>query len=220
MEKMIISYDQAVKRTRNIREGAVMAEALSKFTRQLLIFAKFYTSLGGIEFRDLEEVIAGLTKRTLNRDIDDLKRAGLIDVYYDRGKKSYVNKSGLRYFCPYLPVQYTANAARNMHLDKLIRLVKFIEWTFDNVQPSKENYTSWYKTAFPVLSERTMKRDVQELEKIGIYIYHEYSEEFNTSDNSEVDEFWTNNNIECELAPNCYYVELCEFHSMINLECW
>ena len=197
-----------------------MSAGINKFSRQLMVFAKFYTAFGGIELDDIKTIVPNINQRTLNRDLDDLKRAGLIDIAYDRKEKSYIRKSGGRFYCPYLPVQYMANAARNMHLDKLIRLVKFMEWTFDNVQPSKENHTSWYKKAFPALSERTMKRDVKELEKIGIYIRHEYLEEFDADNEKVSDEDNIMNNVMQEYLPNCYYVDLCEFQSVIDLDCW
>ena len=196
-----------------------MIAKISKFSRQLMIFAKLYTSIGGIEFSDIKTIIPNISKRTLNRDLDDLKRAGLINIAYNRREKSYVRKGG-RFHCPYLPVQYTANAARNMHLDKLIRLVKFIEWALENTEPSKEGYTDWYKTEFPRLSQRTLKRDVQELEKIGIYICHEYLEELNTDTNEVPDNNSIGKNIQYENSPNCYYADLGEFQNKIKLDCW
>lgn len=95
-----------------------------------------------------------------------------------------------------------------------------MEWTLDNTEPSKESYTGWYKKEFPGQSERTMKRDVQELEKIGIYICHEYLEEFDTDNDLVSDEDNTMNNVKHEYLPNCYYVDLCEFQSVIHLDCW
>ena len=197
-----------------------MIAEISKFSRQLMIFAKLYTSIGGIEFCDINSIIQNISKRTLNRDIDDLKHAGLSNVVYNRREKSYVRQSGGRFHCPYWPVQYTANTARNMHLDKLIRLVKFMEWTLDNTEPSKESYTGWYKKEFPGLSERTRKRDVQELEKIGIYICHEYLEELNTDTNEVLDKDSIRKNIQYENSPNCYYADLGEFQNKIKLDCW
>ena len=197
-----------------------MSAGINKFSRQLMVFAKFYTAFGGIELDDIKTIVPNINQRTLNRDLDDLKRAGLIDIAYDRKEKSYIRKSGGRFYCPYLPVQYMANAARNMHLDKLIRLVKFMEWTLGNTAPSKESYTSWYKKAFPGLSERTMKRDVRELEKIGIYICHEYLEEFDTDNEKVLGAGNAISNIMYEHLPNCYYVNLCEFQSVIDLDCW
>ena len=197
-----------------------MIAEISKFSRQLMFFAKFYTAFGGIELDDIKAIIPNINQRTLNRDLDDLKHAGLIDIAYNRKEKSYIRKSGGRFHCPYLPVQYAANAARNKHLDKLIRHVKFMEWALDNTEPSKESYTGWYKKEFPSLSERTMKRDVQELEKIGIYICHEYLEEFDTENNAVSGAYNTMNNVEYKHLPNCYYVDLGEFQSIIDLNCW
>ena len=197
-----------------------MIAEISKFSRQLMVFGKFYTAFGGIEFDDIKAIIPNINQRTLNRDLDDLKRAGLINIAYNRKEKSYTSKSGGRFHCPYLPVQYTANAARNIHFDKLIRLVKFMEWALDNSGSSKGSYTGWYKKAFSGLSERTMKRDVQELEKIGINICHEYLEEFDTDNDEEFGEDNAMYNVMYEHLPNCYYVDLCEFQSIIKFACW
>ena len=197
-----------------------MIAEISKFSRQLMVFAKFYTAIGGIDLDDIKAIIPNINQRTLNRDLDDLKRAGLIDIAYNRKEKSYIRKSGGRFYCPYSSVQYTANAARNKHLDKLIRLAKFMEWMLYNTEPSKESYTGWYKKEFPSLSERTMKRDVQELEKIGIYICHEYLEEFETDNEKVLGAGNAISNIMYEYLPNCYYVNLCEFQSVIDLDCW
>ena len=197
-----------------------MSAGLNKFSRQLMVFAKFYTAFGGIDLDDIKAIIPNINQRMLNRDLDDLKRAGLIDIAHNRKEKSYIRKSGGRFYCPYSSVQYTANAARNMHLDKLIRLAKFMEWMLYNTEPSKESYTGWYKKEFPSLSERTMKRDVQELEKIGIYICHEYLEEFDTDNDKVLGAGNAISNIMYEHLPNCYYVNLCEFQSVIDLDCW
>ena len=185
-----------------------------------MVFAKFYTAIGGIELDDIKAIIPNMNQRTLNRDLDDLKCAGLIEIAYNRKEKSYIRKSGGRFYCPYLSVQYTANIARSKHLDKLIRLVKFMEWMLDNAGASKVSYTSWYKKEFPSLSERTMKRDVQELEKIGIYIRREYLEELDTGTDEVAGEDNAMNNVMYEHSPNCYYVDLCEFQSLINFDCW
>ena len=197
-----------------------MIAEISKFSRQLMVFAKFHTAFGGIELDDIKAIIPNMNQRTLNRDLDDLKCAGLIEIAYNRKEKSYIRKSGGRFYCPYLSVQYTANIARSKHLDKLIRLVKFMEWMLDNAGASKVSYTSWYKKEFPSLSERTMKRDVQELEKIGIYIRREYLEESDTGTDEVAGEDNAMNNVMYEHSPNCYYVDLCEFQSLINFDCW
>ena len=70
-----------------------------------MVFAKFYTAIGGIELDDIKAIIPSINQRTLNRDLDDLKRAGLINIAYNRKEKSYTRKSGGRFHCPYLPVQ-------------------------------------------------------------------------------------------------------------------
>ena len=70
------------------------------------------------------------------------------------------------------------------------------------------------------MSERTMKRDVQELGKIGINICHEYLEEFDADNEKVSDEDNIMNNVMQEYLPNCYYVDLCEFQSVIDLDCW
>ena len=93
-------------------------------------------------------------------------------------------------------------------------------WALDNTEPSKESYTGWYKKEYSALSERTMKRDVQELEKIGINICHEYLEEFDADNEKVSDEDNIMNNVMQEYLPNCYYVDLCEFQSVIDLDCW
>lgn len=65
-----------------------------------------------------------------------------------------------------------------------------------------------------------MKRDVQELEKIGIYIRREYLEELDTGTDEVAGEDNAMNNVMYEHSPNCYYVDLCEFQSLINFDCW
>ena len=197
-----------------------MIAEISKFSRQLMVFAKFHTAFGGIELDDIKAIIPNMNQRTLNRDLDDLKCAGLIDIAYNRKEKSYIRKSGGHFYCPYLSVQYTANIARNKHLDKLIRHVKFMEWALDNTEPSQESYTGWYKKEYPGLSERTMKRDVQELEKIGINICYEYLEEFDTDTNAVAGKDNVMNNVIYEHSPNCYFFDLCEFQSIIQFDCW
>ena len=65
-----------------------------------------------------------------------------------------------------------------------------------------------------------MKRDLQELEKIGIYICHEYLEEFDTDNDKVLGAGNAISNIMYKHLPNCYYVDLGEFQSIIDLNCW
>lgn len=154
---------------------------MEKVSRQLILFHIFFccTVVEWIEITNLIEV----SRRTILRDINDLKNAGLINIRYSSRQKGYVHVD-YKNSCPFLAPVYGDNKKENMHLDKLIRLATImmglrdhIEEPYDPYDPyqvkDQETCSSWYKKQFPHISTRTMQRDFKQLNMIGYDISYD-----------------------------------------------
>ena len=91
----------------------------SKTQRQLLLYEILYTSHEVI----IDDLIRRLktSKKTLQRDIEDLTDAGLIKLTYSRKDKSYKHEDATG------TISEPEGTARYSHLKKLRRLAIFME---------------------------------------------------------------------------------------------
>jgi predicted DNA-binding transcriptional regulator YafY len=148
---------------------------MSKTSRQLAIFHIFLCSKV-VEIAEITKLIERSNK-TIMRDLQELQNAGLLDIKFSKKEKGYVHIDDKKH-CPFSAPMFSDNKAKNMHLEKLIRLATImIELRYHTEVPYYEGYgknqetcSSWYKKRFPSLSKRTMQRDFKELNKIGYKI--------------------------------------------------
>lgn len=137
----------------------------SKVHRQLLLYEILYTSHEVM----IDDLIRRLnaSKKTIQRDIEDLTDAGLIKLTYSRKDKSYKPEevTGI--------ISEQEGTARYSHLKKLRRLAIFMEelsaasdYSFGEEYNCKERYFE----LFPEVSERTRMRDYEILNEIGYTI--------------------------------------------------
>ena len=137
----------------------------TKTQRQLLLYEILYTS----HEATIDDLMRRLnaSKKTIQRDIEELTDAGLIKLTYSRKDKSYKPEEGTGI------ISEPEGTARYSHLKKLRRLTTFMEelsdasnYTFGEEYNCKERYFE----LFPDVSERTRMRDYEILNEIGYKI--------------------------------------------------
>lgn len=136
-----------------------------KIERQLLLYEILYTS----QEATIDDLMRRLnaSKKTIQRDIQDLTNAGLIKLTYSRKEKSYKSEEATGI------ISEPEGTARYSHLKKLRRLAIFMEelsaasdYSFGEEYNCKERYFQ----LFPDVSERTRMRDYEILNEIGYTI--------------------------------------------------
>lgn len=145
---------------------------LSKIERQLLLYEIFLYC----EVTEFAEITSRLpiNKRMIQRDIVDLREAGLVDVVYSKKERGYVKKD---------TPQFNEQAAgkRRQFLKRLYRLGTLMtELENEDIAAwekelesedgeEKEYFTAKdsYYELFPDSSERTRQRDFKTLRRIG-----------------------------------------------------
>ncbi|ABR49260.1 hypothetical protein Amet_3121 [Alkaliphilus metalliredigens QYMF] len=156
---------------------------LSKTSRQLAIFHIFLCSTV-IEVADIKHFIK-TSPKTILRDIKELKNAGLIDVKFSRKEKGYIHKDNGNH-CPFSVPVFSDNKAKNMHLEKLIRLATIMiglryhteKPYYEDDSENQETCSSWYKNKFPNVSSRTRQRDFEELKKIEYCVEYDLYDKY------------------------------------------
>lgn len=142
-----------------------MVPLYTKIQRQLLLYEILYTS-HEVVITDLMRRL-NASKKTIQRDIEDLTDAGLIKLKYFRKDKSYKHEEATGI------ISEPEGTARYSHLKKIRRLAIFMEELsdasghhFDEEYNCKERYFE----LFPDVSERTRMRDYEILNGIGYTI--------------------------------------------------
>lgn len=145
-------------------------QSYTKTQRQLLLYEILYAS-HEVMIDDLMRRL-GVSKKTIQRDIEDLMDAGLIKLTYSRKDKSYKRE------CATGVISEPEGTARYSHLKKIQRLATFMielsdasDYSFGDEYNCKERYFE----LFPDVSERTRMRDYETLKRIGYMIqWNEY----------------------------------------------
>ena len=137
----------------------------TKPQRQLLLYEILYAS-HEVTIDDLMSRLKS-SKKTIQRDIEDLTDAGLIKLRYSRKDKSYKHEVSTGV------IAEPEGTARYAHLKKLRRLAIFMEELSDASDCSFDveyNCKERYFELFPDVSERTRMRDYEILAGIGYTI--------------------------------------------------
>lgn len=153
-------------------------------SRILLIFHFFYHC----REVELQEIIAYLqfqrisaSQKTISRDIQFLKQAGLVQARYSRKYKAYVPLKGNKHFVPedeeYHLLGLPKDHAKKLYMEKVIRLCTLMT---KMIMKGVENPIDWYRDRYPMLSDRTRQRDFQQLKKIGYKISYVPENEVDT----------------------------------------
>lgn len=123
--------------------------------------------------------------RLLQRDLIDLKDAGLVAVKYSKKARGYI-KTGVPAFTKEAPPRRRAHLVR---LNRLGRLMAELENEDIPKEDKKENQKNGeeqeyftakdsYNQLFPGLSERTRQRDFEVLRNIGYWVRYDAQEHY------------------------------------------
>lgn len=117
-----------------------------------------------------------ISRKTILRDVQFLKRAGLIQVKYSRKYKAFIpeGKSFVPEDANWGQPDWPENQAQKRFMKKIIRLCTLMTQL---VMYEVENPIEWYRERYPKLSERTRQRDFPELGKIEYIIDYKPEDE-------------------------------------------
>ena len=133
-------------------------ESITKTSRLLVVFHLF-RHCQEVSFKEITDM-QKKKKKTVYRDIQILKRAGVLQIRYSKRQEAFVPAS-LNFTEPDWP----ENQTQRRYLEKIRRLCTLM------VQiEGAEDPIAWYRTQYPGLSDRTRQRDFKELDKIGYQI--------------------------------------------------
>lgn len=163
---------------------------LKKIERQVLL----YEVLSGSKITDKDFIFSYLPvgDRMLERDMNDLSDAGLINLRFDRKRKCYV-KNGKENIID--DSEWTE--AKRRHLKRLYRLCHLIDnlqndeviWDEEFIREEKMTAAKSYREMFPECSPRTMQKDFATLNRIGYPIKYDrklrYYEFFDNANHRE-----------------------------------
>ena len=144
---------------------------LTKTTHILLVFMCFYREYSrrkSISVRDIDAYLyylnALLSRKTIYRDIQFLKRAGVIQIQYSQSLKAYIPlgetyvPSDGKFAAPELP----GNRIQKQYMEKIIRLCTLVMQK--DIWKNEDNaLIAWYREHYPMLSDRTRQRDFDEI---------------------------------------------------------
>ena len=135
--------------------------SISKTSRLLVVFHLFQ-HCREVSFKEIADMLP-VSQKTAYRDIQTLKRAGVLQIRYSKRQEAFAPIS-LEFTEPAWP----ENQTRKRYLEKIRRLCTLMVRLEEAEDP-----IAWYRGHYPGLSDRTRQRDFQELGKIGYRIgYH------------------------------------------------
>lgn len=163
---------------------------LKKIERQVLL----YEVLSGSKITDKDFIFSYLPvgDRMLERDMNDLSDAGLINLRFDRKKMCYVKNEK-----EYIIDDSEWTEAKRRHLKRLYRLCHLIDnlqndeviWDEEFIREEKMTAAKSYREMFPECSPRTMQKDFATLNRIGYPIKYDrklrYYEFFDNANHRE-----------------------------------
>lgn len=148
-------------------------DKIPKIFRQLILFHIFLCSKV-IEINEITSLIK-IGYKTIQRDLRELQNAGLLNIKFSKKENGYIHVNDNNR-CPFSQTVFSDNKAKNIHLEKLIRLATIMIELRDHQYKNHESWSSWYKNKFSNVSRKTMQRDFVELNKIGYEIQYDRSE--------------------------------------------
>ncbi len=152
---------------------------LKQIERQLILYDIFSSNDEDTKISTIKYHLPGITIRTLQRDIRDLKDANVINIYFSRTKNAYINcdNKDIRFYSEGIQKRIKKkrkefekksenkkeiSPRRQKHLDRLYRLATLMNCGF-----VCENTIGLYFELFPNATERMRKRDFETLRHIG-----------------------------------------------------
>ena len=133
-------------------------ESITKTSRLLVVFHLF-RHCQEVSFKEITDMLP-VSEKTVYRDIQILKRAGVLQIRYSKRQEAFVPAS-LNFTEPDWP----ENQTQRRYLEKIRRLCTLMVQIEEAEDP-----VAWYRERYPGLSDRTRQRDFKELDKIGYQI--------------------------------------------------
>ena len=133
-------------------------ESITKTSRLLVVFHLF-RHCQEVSFQEITDMLP-VSEKTVYRDIQILKRAGVLQIRYSKRQEAFVPAS-LNFTEPDWP----ENQTQRRYLEKIRRLCTLMVQIEEAEDP-----VAWYRERYPGLSDRTRQRDFKELDKIGYQI--------------------------------------------------
>ncbi len=169
-----------------------MEEKMERIDRQLRLY-ELVCSYAVTGFETIEEAFPGIGRRMIQRDLKDLKDAGLVSVNYVKKVQGYVKEKQRPEF------NEDTKPRRKAHLKRLNRIGRLMSELYNEDIPlweKKDNEEEGdvrdyvtskdsYNELFPGLSERTRQRDFEVLCRLGYQVTYDHQdrcfiqEEFN-----------------------------------------
>lgn len=137
------------------------------------------------QYEDIMEIFP-YNRRMLQRDLVDLRDAGLVEVKYLRKAGGYV-KTGIP------GMREGMNPGREIYLKRLNRLGRLMAEMENEDVPFEDKEENWkyltakesYRMLFPEVSESTRQRDFQLLSEIGYVVRYDRFERYFWTDGFE-----------------------------------
>ena len=162
---------------------------LKQIERQLILYDIFWSNDEDTRISTIKYHLPGITMRTLQRDICDLKDANLIHVYFSRTRNAYINcnNKDIRFYSEgiqkrIMKKREVADKAladkkeisprRQKHLERLNRLATLMGFDY-SCNPIED-----YFKEFPDATERMRKRDFETLRHIGFFAGYDREMEY------------------------------------------
>ena len=133
-------------------------ESITKTSRLLVVFHLF-RHFHEVSFKEITDMLP-VSEKTVYRDIQILKRAGVLQIRYSKRQEAFVPAS-LNFTEPDWP----ENQTQRRYLEKIRRLCTLMVQIEEAEDP-----VAWYRERYPGLSDRTRQRDFKELGKVGYRI--------------------------------------------------
>ena len=133
-------------------------ESITKTSRLLVVFHLF-RHCQEVSFKEITDMLP-VSEKTVYRDIQILKRAGVLQIRYSKRQEAFVPAS-LNFTEPDWP----ENQTQRRYLEKIRRLCTLMVQIEEAEDP-----VAWYRERYPGLSDRTRQRDFKGLDKIGYQI--------------------------------------------------
>ena len=154
-----------------------MGQQIKQIERQLILYDIFRSNGEDTRKSTIEYLLPGVSFRTIQRDLRDLKDAGLLYVYYSRDRDAYINYAddeSLSFYSESIrrriekkrnesnTISGEFSPRRKKHLERLKRFSVLM-----NCGDVYENAVEIYFSMFPGATERMRKRDFEVLRHIG-----------------------------------------------------
>lgn len=133
-------------------------ESVTKTSRLLVVFHLFQ-HCQEVSFKEITDMFP-VSQKTSYRDIQLLKRAGVLQIRYSKRQEAFVPVS-----LDFTEPEWPENQTQRRYLEKVRRLCTLMVRLEEAEDP-----IAWYRVQYPGLSDRTRQRDFKELSKIGYKI--------------------------------------------------